>query len=97
MTNITHKRTKKGNKSTVTLQPIKMQSAGFAQRIKISPHFIFFLAEKEISESLRSLGRDAQIPTEFSSHRFPVLVSNSGNTDSSEIVNYYYEMPKAAV
>lgn len=51
MTNITHKRTKKGNKSPVTLQPIKMHSAAVAGRIKNSPHFTFFLAEKEILES----------------------------------------------
>lgn len=51
MTNITHKRTKKGNKSPVTLQPIKMHSAAVAGRIKISPHFTFFLAKKEIFES----------------------------------------------
>lgn len=51
MTNITHKRTKKGNKSPVTLQAIKMHSAGVAGGIKISPHFTFFPAEKEILES----------------------------------------------
>lgn len=48
MTNITCKRTKKGNKSPVTLQPIKMHSAAVAGRIKNSPHFTFFLAEKEV-------------------------------------------------
>lgn len=53
MTNITHKRTKRGNKSPVTLQPIKMHSAGVAERIKISPHFTFFAAEKEIFRILK--------------------------------------------
>lgn len=48
MTNITHKRTKKGNKSPVTLQPIKMHSAAVAGRIKNSLTLQFFLAEKEI-------------------------------------------------
>lgn len=55
MTNITHKGTKKGNKSPVTVQPIKMHSAGVAERIKISSHFTFFLAVKEISESSSNL------------------------------------------
>lgn len=55
MTNITHKRTEKGNKSPVTVQPIKMHSAGVAGRIKISPHFTFFLAEKEMLESSSNL------------------------------------------
>lgn len=51
MTNITHKRTKRGNKSPMTLQAIKMHSAGVAGGIKISPHFTFFPAEKKILES----------------------------------------------
>lgn len=57
MTNITHKRTKKGNKSPVTPQPIKMHSAGVAGRIKISLHFTFFLAEKEMLESSSNLSK----------------------------------------
>lgn len=48
MTNITHKRTKKGNKSPVTLQPIKMHSAGVAGRIKISIHFTFFYLKRKV-------------------------------------------------
>lgn len=35
----------------MTLQAIKMHSAGVAGGIKISPHFTFFPAEKKILES----------------------------------------------
>jgi hypothetical protein len=55
MKNITHKRTKKDNKSTVTLYPIKMQSAGAAERIKYPPHFTFFLVEMEIHSPQQTL------------------------------------------
>lgn len=51
MTNITHKGTKKGNKSPVTLQPIKMHSAGAAGRIKISPSLYILSSWKKILES----------------------------------------------
>jgi len=47
MTNITHKRTKMGNKSQVTLQPIEMHSASAAGRRKISSCFAFCPAEQE--------------------------------------------------
>lgn len=52
MTNTTHKRTKRGNKSQVTLQPIKMHSAGVAERRAFSMHFTFCCAENRESESL---------------------------------------------
>lgn len=52
MTNTTHKRTKKGNKSQVTLQPIRMHLAGVAESRKFFPRFTFCPAEQGGSKSL---------------------------------------------